>query len=111
MIPPIIMDFIELHNSSAQDIQNFLNNYSEKAQKGLIACMYIGREHIHFDAIQSPERVVNPSYTLDTSFICHISSDEYARILSEKFIVAKDYLNKLISCAKKSGFDLNEIFK
>ncbi|WP_369585659.1 hypothetical protein [Kingella oralis] len=109
MIPEIITDFLNFQSRDAADIGNFLEQYPLQMQKGLIACIYIGKEHMNVNEIQFPENMTTPTaYKLEASYFNFIHENEYTDILCKP--KAKDYLNQLIFCAEKSDYDLNEIF-
>lgn len=106
MIPSIIQEYLTL--SQPSQIKNFLSQYSIEDQKGLIACVYIGREHLGCTEIRKVDST--SAFTLNKSFINHIESNDYENILFDKFPASKNYLAKLIDCAQNSNFDLSSIF-
>lgn len=87
---------------SVEDAQVFLDTLSPDVQEQLISAIYLGREHIHSTKLRNDVEI-------SRSYTDHIGKDEYARILHEKGDNVITYLNKLESCAKTTGFDLNAL--
>jgi len=87
---------------SLSDAEKFLSSLSEKEQEQIIAAIYIGRDHIHDDSLRSSDEISRRATD-------HIPKDDYARIIYEKNSNVAIYLKKLLSCAEKSGFDLNNL--
>jgi hypothetical protein len=108
MIPEIIQAYLALPESiGKQSIQKFLDEYSDEEQMLLVACMYIGREHMRFSHIQQP--TPQSAYQLDRKFIDYIHKDDYANILYGKYSASRTYLRKIIDCAVNSNFNLSQI--
>jgi len=87
---------------SVASAQDFLNTLSPLVREQLISAIYLGREHIHVSQLRDDVEI-NRAYT------DHIPKDDYAKILHEKGASAISYLEKLVSCAKASEFDLDAL--
>ena len=88
--------------TSVEDAQAFLDTLPIDVQEQLISAVYLGREHINTDHLRE-------DVDISRSYTAHIGRDEYARILYEKGENVAHYLERLESCAKASGFDLNTL--
>lgn len=82
--------------------QAFLDDLPQKIQEQLICALYLGRQHLHSASLRS-------DVELSCGYTKHIVSDEYAQILYEKSGSIPGYLDKLLSCAAESEFDLNAL--
>lgn len=80
--------------------ERFLLSISPLEREQLITAIYLGREHIHCSVLRSDVEI-------SRLYTDHIPQDDYARILYEKGDNAVTYLEKLVACAKASGFDLD----
>ncbi len=87
-----------------ESAERFLANLSSLKREQLIAAIYLGREHIHCAELRSDSDI-----EISRSYTDHITNNEYARILYEKGDNAVAYLDKLVECAKASGFDLDAL--
>ncbi|KTB91324.1 hypothetical protein CCL16_11755 [Pseudomonas syringae] len=94
--------FITAGKVSAPDAQNLLSLYSSKVQAQLICAMYVGRDHIHDTELKEP----GENYI---GYTDHISAEDYSQIIYEKNVNVRTYLEKIMECARNSGFDLTRL--
>lgn len=87
---------------SESDAERFLSSLSNKEQEQIIAAIYIGRDHIHESSLRSEGEISRRATD-------HIPEKDYARIIHEKNSNVAIYLDKLLSCAKQSDFDLDTL--
>ena len=88
--------------ASEASARAFLDTLPLKVQDQLISAIYIGRDHIN-------AKTLHPGDEISRSSTDHIDRSAYASIVSNKGNDAITYLDKLVACAKTSGFDLNDL--
>lgn len=91
---------------SEQNVQYFLDQYSESVQLQFVSALYHGRTHIHqteFSIDGEDPRIFG------TKNADHIPNNEYARLIWEKGNNVVTYLNKFRECANNSNFNINSL--
>ncbi len=78
----------------------FLAPLSPEQRQRLIAAVYLGRDHLHQQAMRT-------DVDLTREAIDHIPHEDYPRILYEKAESLDTYLGTLVACARTSNFDLD----
>lgn len=97
-----IEDLIQAVPMTQAAAERYLSGLSDKEQQQIIAAIYIGRDHLHSQSLNTNDEI-------SRRCVDHISKDDYAEIISEKGENVATYLKKIITCANASGFDLNTL--
>lgn len=101
----VINSLKEITPLTLENAQKFLDEITALEREQLIAAIYLGREHIHCTELKNNDSDLE----LSRSYTDHIGRDEYARILHEKGKSINTYLDKLVSCAVVSKFNLDNL--
>ena len=93
---------------SEQAAQQFLNSLAKEDRIALITAMYIGRTHIHLDEINEDHLEKLRSGEIDRFWDADsVQDNEIARVLHEKNINLKSYLDAFVRCTGNSGINLS----
>ncbi|SAE59398.1 hypothetical protein [Enterobacter kobei] len=98
---------------NTSDAQAFLNQYSLDDQAALVTALYVGRDHIHLDTLNSD--CFNSGVSFDRYFHTGgghgirwlISPSDFATILYEKNTNLRTYYKSFERCANGYGFNLS----